>query len=408
MPGTRASEAVVSAHGPRTAAGKLHLLDLTDIKARMGARWEKTSDLVERFFDGAIRRNLGPGDTFVRLGEMSYILLLRDLSPEEAKIKCCTICEELSERLFGDQVHSASLRALVTSLASSTLPEDAPVEAFDEILERDGSETIIRVGPPPGANGASAPHHEGLDDGSNECAPLRFKHRPIWDTATNVVISYLCQSEGPVHAPDDMRGTGLAGPEASQAAVDRAVLRECATSMQSTHKRGFRLISGASVALDTLSYSRFWLQYSEELQKIPPGMSRDLIFFVTGIDRGIPNIRLAQVLPKLSKHSRGVFCVLSDRGYIGTRFSRTATHAIGIDLAPGSAESLSLNRITELSQQAASAGLAAFVFGISSTSVMLHAISHGIRYLEGPVIRQAVGEPRYAFAQSLGDVYASP
>lgn len=407
MPGTRAHEAAASAApGPRTAAGKLHLLDLTDIKARMGARWEKTSDLVERFFDGAIRRNLGPGDTFVRLGEMSYILLLRDLSPEEAKIKCCTICEELSERLFGDQVHSASLRSLVASLASSALPEDAPVEAFDEILERDGSETIIRVGPPPGP-AANTPNHEGWEDGAGECAPLRFKHRPIWDTATNVVISYLCQSDGPLQPSDDIRGTGLAGPEANQAATDRAVLRECAASMQSTHKRGFRLISGATVTLDTLSYSRFWLQYSEELQRIPPGMSRDLIFFVTGIDRGIPNIRLAQVLPKLSKHSRGVFCVLSDRGYIGTRFSRTATHAIGIDLAAGSAESLSLNRITELSQQAVSAGLAAFVLGIASTSVMLHAISHGIRYLEGPAIRQAVSEPRYAFAQSLEDVYAS-
>jgi hypothetical protein len=391
---------------PRTVAGKLHLLDLTGIKERMGARWERTGELVERFFDGAIRRNLGPGDTFVRQGELSYILLLRDLSPEEAKIKCCTICEELSERLFGDQVHSASLRSLVASLVASALPDDAPTEAFDEFLERDGSETIIRVGPPPGQNGASGTEKnwEGEDADS---APLKFKHRPIWDTATNVVISYLCQCDGPAQLSDDMPGIGLAGPEASQAAIDRAVLRECAASLQSIHRRGFRLISGATVALETLSYSRFWMQYAEELQKIAPGISRDLIFFVTGIDRGIPNIRLAQVLPKLSKHSRGVFCVLNDRGYIGTRFSRTATHAIGIDLAPGSAESLSTNRITELSQQAASAGLAAFVFGISSTSLMLHAVANGIRYLEGPVIRQPVPQPRFAFAQSLEDVYAS-
>src|ERR1700743_813718 len=169
--------------GPRTAAGKLDLLDLTGIKSRMGERWEKTSDLVERFFDGAIRRNLGPGDTFIRLDELSYILLLRDLSPEEAKIKCCTICEELSERLFGDQVHSASLRTLVASLVSSALPEDAPVEAFDEILERDGWETIIRAGPPP--SGANTPTHSWASE-SNTPAPLKFKHRPIWDTATNV------------------------------------------------------------------------------------------------------------------------------------------------------------------------------------------------------------------------------
>jgi hypothetical protein len=394
--------------GPRTVAGKLHLLDLSGIKSRMGERWERTSDLVERFFDGAIRRNLGPGDTFIRQSELSYILLLRDLSPDEAKIKCCTICEELSERLFGDQVHSASLRTLVASLVSSALPEDAPTEAFDEILERDGSETIIRVGPAPGqsATATGDPEQNWSDEG--RCpAPLKFKHRPIWDTATNVVVSYLCQNDGPVQLSDDMAGMGLAGPEARQAIIDCAVLRECASSMQTVHRRGFRLISGATVALDTLSYSRFWMQYSEELQKIPSGISRDFTFFVTGIDHGIPNIRLAQVLPKLSKYSRGVFCVLNDRGYVGTRFSRTATHAIGIDLSVASAESLSTNRITELSQQAASAGLAAFVLGISSTSILLHAMSHGIRYLEGPAIRQTVPAPRFAFAQTLEDIYAS-
>jgi hypothetical protein len=204
-----------------------------------------------------------------------------------------------------------------------------------------------------------------------------------------------------------MPGLERGSPEGRQAVVDRAVLRECASSMQAIHRRGFRLISGATVSLDTLSYSRFWMQYSREFKNIPPGLARDLTFFVTGIDRGIPNSRLAQVLPKLGKYSRGIFCVLSDRGYIGTRFSRTTTHAIGIDLPAGSSESVSTARITELSHQAASAGLVAFVLGISCTSVMLHAMSCGIRYLEGPVIRPAVSEPRYAFAQSLEGVYAS-
>lgn len=388
---------------PQRAVGKLHLLDLTGIKSRMGERWERTSNLVERFFDGAIRRNLGPGDTFMRLDELSYILLLRDLSPQEAKVKCSAICEELSERLFGNQVHSASLRALVASLTSNAIPDDAPAEAFDEILERDGSETIVRIGPAPaGANAASSERY----DESNEPAPLKFKHRPIWDTTANVVVSYLCQIDGVPPPSNDLPGTVLAGPETRQANIDCAVLRECATRMQTVHRRGFRLIAGATVALDTLSYSRFWMQYSDELQKIPPALSRDFTFFVTGIDHGIPNIRLAQVLPKLSKYSRGVFCVLSDRGYVGTRFSRTAAHAIGIDLSGGNAETVSANRITELSQQAASAGLAAFVLGIPSTSILLHAMSHGIRYLEGPVIRPAVPEPRFAFAQSLGDIYA--
>ena len=37
---------------------------------------------------------------------------------------------------------------------------------------------------------------------------------------------------------------------------------------------------------------------------------------------------------------------------------------------------------------------------------MLHALAQGIRYIEGPVIRAAVAEPRYAFAQTLDDIYS--
>jgi hypothetical protein len=71
---------------PSASAGKLHLLDLADLKKQMGDRWTRMADPVERFFEDAVRRNLGPGDTFMRQGELSYILLFQNLSPEEAQI----------------------------------------------------------------------------------------------------------------------------------------------------------------------------------------------------------------------------------------------------------------------------------------------------------------------------------
>lgn len=388
---------------PKSVTGKLHLLDLSEIKNRMGEKWERTAPLAERFFEGAIRRNLGPGDSFIRQGELCYILLLRDLTPEEARVKCLTICEGLGERLFGNDHAGASLRALLAPLAGAPLLTGESAGQLDSFLEREGSETIIAPAAPEGQSAeATAQTSAGNEDFQ---LPIRFHHRPIWDTAVNVVINYLCQNSGPVEFPDD--APELAGQEGRQAAIDRAVLLECAVAMQAVHRRGFRLVSGVSVSLDTISYSRLWRQYSRELQKIAPGISRDFMFFVTGIDNGVPNIRLAQELPKLNRCGRGVFCLLSDRGYVGMRFARTGTHAIGIELSPGAAESVSAARIAELAQQAAGARLAAFVLGLFSTSLMLQAVSHGIRYLEGPIIRSAVPEPRFAFAQSLDDIYGA-
>lgn len=237
--------------------------------------------------------------------------------------------------------------------------------------------------------------------------PMGFHHRPIWDSVANVVISYLCQIAAPVKFPEGSLSPELDGPEGRQAIIDQAVLEQCLATIHSVQQRGFRLVSGVSVALDTISYSRFWRRYSDELQKTPRGICRDLIFFVHKIDSGVPNTRLMQDLPKVTPYGRSIFCLLGEQAYVGSRFSRTEAHAIGIELTPGSSETVAMARIAELARQAAGARLGAFVLGVSTTSLLLHAISQGVRYIEGPIIHPPVSEPRHAFAQSLEHVYIS-
>lgn len=387
------------------SAGKLHLLDLAEMKAQMGERWTRMADPVERFFEGAVRRNLGPGDTFLRQGELSYILLFRDLSAEEAQVKCQTIAEEVCGRLFGDQVESASLRTVVAALGPDAMAGGAISGALDEMLERKGKEVIVKWDPSGPVEPKESPSAPGTSEAESGEDALTFLYRPIWDATKNVVITYLCQSVDADDAAAKDRRKVYERAEDKQAMVDGAVLRECAERTHQLHCSGLRILSGVAVSLDTLSHSRLWSPYSKALQAISPEIFRDFAFFVTGIDSGVPNIRLMQELPKLNRLSRQIFCVIDDRGYIGTRFARTGTHAIGIVLSRGETEAFSMTRIRELAQQAADAGLACFVLGVRSTSIMLYAIGQGVRYLEGDVIRPAVSDPRHAFAQSLEYVY---
>jgi hypothetical protein len=387
------------------SAGKLHLLDLADIKAQMGGRWARMADPVERFFEGAVRRNLGPGDTFLRQGELSYILLFRDLAAEEAQVKCRTIAEEVCERLFGDQIQCASLRTVVVALGPDALAGDAISGALDEMLERKGKELIVEVASSKMKEPAAVPSAPGAPAEESDENEFTFLYRPIWDATKNVVITYLCQSIDASDASANAKGKVYTRSEDKQAVIDRAVLQECAERTHQLHRSGLRILSGVAVDLDTLSHSRLWAPYSKELQRISPDIFRDFAFFVTGIDSGVPNIRLTQELPKLTRLSRQIFCVIEDRGYVGARFSRTGTHAIGIDLLRGDAEAFSMLRIRELAKEGLDAGLATFVLGVQSTSIMLYAIGQGIRYLEGAVIRPAVPAPRHAFAQSLEYVY---
>jgi hypothetical protein len=387
-----------------TSAGKLHLLDLAALKSQMGDKWARKVDAMECFFEGAVRRSLGPGDTFSRQGELSYILMFRDLSPDEAQLKCRAIAEEVSERLFGDQVKKASFRTLIMPLQPETLSGVALPGGLDALLESKGKETIFLA---TNSGEQKAPPQAEADVPAPDADEPTYIYRPIWDATKNVVVTYLCQSDDDKY--DALIGAGReqAQPLDHQAGVDRSVLRECAARALQLHRSGLRVLFGVSVALDTLSHGRLWIPYSRELQAIAPAVSRDFAFFVTGIDSGVPNIRFAQELPKLTRLSHQIFCVVDDRGYIGTRFTRTGAHAIGIQLSPGDSEAAAMGRIVELARQASEAGLAAFVLGVPSTCIMLHALGQGIRYLEGSVIRSAITDPRHAFAQSLEYVYTS-
>jgi len=73
-------------------------------------------------------------------------------------------------------------------------------------------------------------------------------------------------------------------------------------------------------------------------------------------------------LRECAESGRGVFGIVGERGYVGTRFARTGTQAIGIELSLGHLEPVSAARITELAVQAAGASLAAFVLGMNSTA----------------------------------------
>ncbi len=402
---------------PVTSAGKLHLLDLGHLKERFGGKWPRMASHVETFFEAAIRRSLGPGDTFSRMGELSYIVLFRELSAEEAQLKCQTISEEVCERLFGQQGTQVTLRNLVANVSIASLPPGIEAHGMlDALLEREGKETIVSRQAPDRIVKAEVAQSERIlslrfaNDSTVlhriSTAEIDYLYRPVWDAAKQVVVTYLCQ---PATRPVQPEATGFwtGGNDADQAALDLVLLDECALRTARLHADGFRILTALPVHFSTLTRSRFWSAYSEAHRRIPAEVVRDMASIVVGIEQGVPNIRLGQELPKLSNITRNIFCVVDDGGSAGIRFSGTGARAVGISIAPADPEVRSIERIKKLGQEAQDAGLDAFVLGLRSTSVAINAIGAGIRYLEGPIIRPASADPRHAFAQSVEYLYQS-
>ena len=403
---------------PAGSASKLHLLDLAQLKQRLGDRWCRLAIHVERFFESAIQRSLAPGDSYSRMDELSYVVLFRGLSETEAQMKCETVLRDVCQRLFGEHGMQVKMRSLVANLTMADLPDDlVPGRALDDLLERRGKESVF-----PNAQNALKRERKReenavslrLKSGTNGAAheavaatDIEYLYRPVWDTHKHVVVLYLCQPVLGAHSWESPTGFCTAETEEDQATLDMIVLRECAARAEKLHHRGSRIVVAIPLAFTTLVRGRFWMPFGQAYRDIPAKGSRDLAVLVFGIDPGAPGVRLAQEVPKLNATAHKVFC-LEDSGASnpGVRFNATGARALGMSLMPEDDEVEAAERLERLAKQARVSGAETFVLGVRTTSLALKAMAAGVRYLEGPAIRPACRDPQHAFAQSVEYLYS--
>lgn len=404
---------------PATSAGKIQMLDLAALKERIGAKWPRMADPVQQFFEAAIRRNLGLGDIFYRSGELAYLVVFRGLSPVEAELKCIAIAEEVCNRLFGANGESVTLRNLIGHVDLTDLPADAAnVAALDVRLERDGQEILITKS----AEGPIQHRRPALDDRELrirlinrdarrlqriKAKDIALAYRPVWDSAKHAVLTYFCQpAVGPLAQDTDLTTAYFVAEDIEDATfIDCLVLQKCIQQAQILRAARLRVAFTVPVHFATLSRARSWQEYAARYRATPKDIARDLTFIVTGIERGVPHIRLAQEIPKLSLNAPRVLCLAADVPGIGPRFSRTGTQGVGLILGRDLSEAQSAKLVTDIARETRNSAMDSFVFNISSTSIVLGAVDAGIRYLEGAAIRSAVIDPRHAFVQGVEELY---
>jgi hypothetical protein len=392
------------------SAGKIHLLNLSALKENLGSKWERMSAHVQQFFEAAIKRSLMPGDTFCRHEEFSYLIMFRELSVVEAELKCAAISDEVCRRLFGENGAEVSMRNLIAHVGLNTVPADAKQKAsLDALLEREGKEVVITRRDESGSISSDTKPVRltmGNNSLSRAFAPeIEYVYRPIWDSINHVVLTYLCQPMVPGLLSNAMTDFCTAEDDDDQATLDLHVLRECLERGRRLRTAGLRVILAVPIHFTTVARARSWRAYSETLRQIDEEVRRDLAPVVFGIDYGVPHVRLAQELPKLSRMSYRVFCVVDRCQGAGARFVKSAAHGVGITFDEKEDEPISAMRLRELAKETQSATVESLALGLRSTSLALAAISAGIRYLEGPVIRPAVTDPRHGFAHDVEDMY---
>ena len=392
------------------AGAKIQVLDLQVIQQRLGGKWQKMSTLVHKYFEAAIRSELGPNDTFCHRGELEYLVAFHNTPLAEARLKCMAISQFACERLFGKDGEDLVVRALTAPLDSADLNSINAQTQMNQNLEERGEEVLCtRSGektkiPPRRIIGVSL----GDERRHQICAEnTPFVFRPFWDSEKQVLISYLAQPFPETCLPTvRFYGPAVAVPvEPAQSELDVLCLKAAHQRIQAVRRAGRRLLIAAPLHFTTLSRRRYWHLYRESVLSIPADDLADFLFVLHGIDEGVPNVRLTQELPKLATFARRVFCVAQSANQIQRQFHNTSVQAVGLVARSGEPERMLIARLQKLHAATRASGIESFLLGATKRSVVINAIGAGVRYIEGSGMRPPVAEPQFAVAHDLADYY---
>jgi len=416
-PGSPQAGTALLHQGGIASAGKVNVIGLARIKERLGPKWDRVSEHVHRYFEVALERECKRGDIVRRLDELSYVVIFRDLDFLEAQIACAAVAEKVCRHLFGEEGQSVSVRTLVGQIDRQLIHSaEAWNHAVEAALESTGTESIvtdeagnIAVDGPGSPRRRLTFAYGGEPACEIQAAPaeLGFVYRPFWDPLRSVVLSYLCQ---PVlkseKAAPYQAGLCTAASEDDQTSLDLLALRECVHRLANLQRDGMRILLAAPLHFGTLAFPRPWQSFSAAYRDLPSEIRRDLGFIVFGFDPGVPNIRLAQELPKVTKHARHVFCAVAGPPDNAAKFGHTGIQAVGMVIDPSpQPEQYAIERVRILAQYSARVGLDSFILGAQSASLIVNAVGSGVRYVEGPAVRLPVDDPRYAFVRTVEELY---
>lgn len=399
------------------SAGKVAVLNIDTIKARLGPRWDKVAGFVRAYLEKFIKASIKPGDMYFEVANLGYIVICRDLSVQETQLRCTTLAREICANLFGEENMEVEVRSIVGPIDRGMLQGSTePLTAIENDLEWRGIETTTSLAdcqPKVSAPASGANLQLNFSQMPHTCFQcpidqISFVYRPIWDCTRDVILSYLCQPAFPGDFGQVAARRGgfcrVGGDDAHRAQFDGALLSHCARHMSALHKRGFRLVLGVPLHSTTLLHVPAWKEFSKTYRVIARDILRDIVFVITDLS-DVPESRLVQELPKLSG-ARHILCEIECSSDAIVRAPGAGIHAIGFSLPTKSTnEKEVISRIKSLTVRAHENGCESFAFGVTSTSYALNAMAAGVRYLEGTAVHEIVNDPRAAFVHKVEDLF---
>ncbi len=386
------------------SAAKLHVLGLGPLKDRLGARWDRLSNLVHRLVEKAIRSAQGPADRCIVLDELSYAVTFSNLTLAEASRVCAAIAREVCEHLFGDQIDEVSVRSIVAEIVTlSTIEEAGLGTRIETLVERHGTESVIThsiesgspkpvvimAGTRSESTLSAADHLQTMNSRFAQFG-LRLGLLPIWElekgTSNCLFLTTFSGSALGAVPSGKLSRSGASDQQILDMELDQ--LSAASIFSQELHDAKKVCAIGVGVSYGSVNSFRSRIRYVTALQKGRFFPKNPLLLKIEQIPEGAPESRIAELTAMLSLTNVRITLEFQMLSAVANVELRSGPVGIGGVISPSLDHEAAAAICRKLATHAASHKLFAFLDHLDTPDRVAMATGTHIRFGMGAALTQ--------------------
>jgi hypothetical protein len=358
-------------------AGRLHTIDLSDVRRRFGARWQQVAHRAMDLAAGVIERRLAPSDVMAPVDDSGFLVLFAELSETEAAFKASVLGREIRELLLGEfPADSLTFIPPAVTVIEASATGQMPTTISD-LAQR-----FQAVPAPPPRIADPIPDLIPAADPPRPDVMVSF--RPLWFRTKGVVPSFQARltrrdPTGSVRegAPAYRTGPGLPSLQELDRQVLALGLLDHRRLIQGAGRSVLVVPIHASSLLDHLGFKLIDLiRLQSDVQR------RFLMVELRDPTHRLTSDQLGEAVRRLGSLVRGTVAATDI-----DRAQRAGCQGVVLDLeeTPIAAEVLA-TRLSAWVKAAHSHRLTTTVHGLSTPAQLTAALSAGCDFLAGPAV----------------------